>query len=310
LSPQKLALQKALYHRPTHHIPSHLVYHYTTRAGLEGILGDRAVRATHFRHLNDKREMDGGDSLLLSVAQALSEKPSQSIVTQFALKLYCELYPRMAVGKLFDWYVSCFSDLPDAQSQWRDYGDSGRGYALGFEFKLTEPVPGAPTIHLGLVLRRMEYDLIKSRRIVEREMARRFAILEKHVTNAALSDAAIAQLLHFGVGEIFKETGWLVLPVKNRRYKDEHEWRILAMPNAGAPAGIVKFRQRDGEAVPYVNVPLVPWPHEPIDIKSLCVGPNQDPVEGVREARELLSATGHDPNVVCVSTVGRFKIKP
>jgi hypothetical protein len=292
------ALRQALSRPLRHDFPPHLVYHYTTRAGLEGLLTERAIRATHFRHLNDKLEFEYGDNLVFGVAARMRTATELSAVQRDIRERFFGLHRDMYFSRLMDVYVACFTSLPDAPRQWQEYGDGGAGYAIGIEIREGKDVPGAPPTHLGAAVRKLEYDRSVSESTVQAALSELFATLEQHLANPILSAEARGALFDAGMGVIFQEVGPLVMRIKRAEYRAEREWRIIAMPNGDARDGLVKKRTTRGTEVPYVNFPLVVMPHDLLDVKSVCVGPRQDPVAGVRATQLLLEGLGYDPKVV------------
>ena len=88
------------------------LYHYTTRAGLLGILGSASLYAGHIDFMNDPTEGRYADELAASL-----ELPGGPIGRGFYAASY----------------VVSFSEDGDLLSQWQSYGERGRGYALGFD---------------------------------------------------------------------------------------------------------------------------------------------------------------------------------
>ena len=110
---------------------SHL-YHYTTLSGMRGILKDRALWYGHASSLNDPMEMQYGREIISNVLNDAMKRQEQEDIRVFQTRLLAEVE---AFGKnMFHTFVACFCDSGNLLSQWREYGDRGGGYCLGFAF--------------------------------------------------------------------------------------------------------------------------------------------------------------------------------
>lgn len=106
--------------------PPPVLYHYTTQAGLLGILESNCLWATAAQYLNDSSEYEYGLQL---IADRLSSTAKEAVDETVAAKL-AEIakdlspFPGVCV-------VSLTKD-GDLLSQWRAYGGRAGGVALGF----------------------------------------------------------------------------------------------------------------------------------------------------------------------------------
>src|SRR5262249_39209533 len=108
-----------------------LLYHYTTAAGLLSMLKSGHVWASESRYMNDPREFLHGAGVILEVIERLAKRrnPPQALLEiKAAVQAHVE-------EKLRNVRIFCMSFCTngDLLSQWRGYGDTGGGYALGFQ---------------------------------------------------------------------------------------------------------------------------------------------------------------------------------
>jgi hypothetical protein len=89
------------------------LYHYTRRAGLLGILSDRAIWASSARHLNDAHELEVGLEALVQVARELSETQDDHLA---GLLEAVNMHVPIAREEL-DAFVFSLSTDPDELSQ-------------------------------------------------------------------------------------------------------------------------------------------------------------------------------------------------
>lgn len=107
-----------------------VLWHYTNSAGLIGIVsGGPAIRATHYRFLNDTEELEFGFRMLTDLwdDQSAQLAPDQDLRDMVESAI---AYARSSTtGR--ELYVACASLARDSLAQWRGYA-GGNGYAIGF----------------------------------------------------------------------------------------------------------------------------------------------------------------------------------
>lgn len=141
------------------------LFHYTSEGGLFGILESQFLRATHWRHLNDKEEVHKFLELLPDLLRPALQKQYDALagtneILQILLKhganlksihrddsqnwansMYETLVSETPDKRLFEVFITSFC-TPDGDykevrnhgllSQWRHYGEKG-GYAIVFD---------------------------------------------------------------------------------------------------------------------------------------------------------------------------------
>lgn len=107
------------------------VYHYTTGAGLIGIIQSGTLRATQIACMNDAKELvHSVDELKAAIDK--HRKAGLSVDAEFILQRMLKLMdkPDPEVSGAF---IACFSEEDDDLSQWRAYGGGEGGYAIEFD---------------------------------------------------------------------------------------------------------------------------------------------------------------------------------
>jgi hypothetical protein len=105
--------------------PDKHLFHYTSTAGLSGILAAKAIFATHASFLNDTSEVQFGLNIVREELARFREIGVEDSV--------CDHLDRSFAGSAgYDFFVACFCESDDLVPQWRGYGADGAGYALGF----------------------------------------------------------------------------------------------------------------------------------------------------------------------------------
>ena len=109
--------------------PPEILYHYTTQAGLLGIVKDKEIWASHTQYLNDQREYLHAISLVKDAIEKIKGdyKSSQE------KDILSEMETGIEGNESMNVCVCSFSEDRDSLSQWRAYCDSSSGFALGFD---------------------------------------------------------------------------------------------------------------------------------------------------------------------------------
>jgi hypothetical protein len=294
-------MQRELITTSSEQPPAAPLFHYTSSVGLNGILREVKIRATHFMHLNDRHEMKAGEAIVLEVATELNE--SQSLTT--SAKLFCnefiKTFSKKPLTAMIDVYVASLTEDGNDLAQWRAYGGQGGGYSIGLDARAFGlPRGGSPDSTVGIWLERVVYDEKVMKDLVRTELDRLLNAVARYMdTYATRRGEDFAQVLFSsGMTVLFVQVGALVTRYKNPAFAGEHEWRIVATPASTAPSGTVKFDLRPGGIVPYVDVSLRRSDDEPFAVTHVYVGPTQDPDRGVRAAKQLVRDVGLDAGLV------------
>jgi hypothetical protein len=136
--------------------PGSTLYHYTSWAGLEGIVGNQQIWATDFRFLNDYSELSHGraqmvDALRQRAAAILDGPPRVEISADpgaqiddrpTLLNQVADQVEALGTQAGHGPYIVSFCEHRDLLSQWRSYGSSG--YAIGFDRQDLLRIPPQP----------------------------------------------------------------------------------------------------------------------------------------------------------------------
>jgi len=307
-----------------HKKPPGTLFHYTTAAGLLGIVEKAKLWATHFEYLNDPSEGRYAQELVARVLaeakkayEAKSEAPKEikagggiiGFVGQMITRVITK--PRVAdaiTGKLSildqhgGAYIACFCRNGDLLSQWRGYGGSGDGYALGFKPAILSSVGGGK-----VRLRRVIYDPRKQEALIKGWVQQLFDLQETAVNEGleiikakpaggtlqdmmrqfrARTDAAkqAAASLDTALERFGRFIAECLVSFKNPSYREEAEWRLIVF---GKEAGQIKYRAKEGNLIPYVELDLMaPSGNSPVN--KVSFGPTLEPRVTERALRMVL----------------------
>lgn len=109
--------------------PHDTLYHYTSLAGVMGIVDSGSLRATDIRFFNDAAEMKHAADLLLTVIAQREVAGTSN--PRLLPQLRKWLSHRLTDGHML--YVVCFTASGNLLSQWRSYCPTAKGVSLGFD---------------------------------------------------------------------------------------------------------------------------------------------------------------------------------
>ena len=265
-----------------------VLYHYTTTAGLLGIVQSREIWATSARFLNDREEINYSVQVILSVLEERREREKTAELENLLFALLKTLH--LFYGPMLP-YVTCFCRRGDLLSQWRGYSRGSGGVSIGFSVKDLVALRGrtVPIFTLVKVLYKppdqaaavgslIDHVTSACRRIVETEGPTAW----EHIRRTAIRYAS-AELALFAGG------------LKHPSFAEEQEWRLVALPG-GSGKGMPRFRESAGVLVPYVGLAFdggevdVAEKQRPLPIREVICGPSADPVWNRESIALLLKA--------------------
>jgi hypothetical protein len=252
------------------------LWHYTTAAGLHGILTSQQVWATDTRFLNDATEIQYGIDLFV---HALSQV---SVGRNGPTYRFLNGLTRDGAGVIRSFldgtmaaFVTCFCSQGDLLSQWRGYAaspDRSGGYALGFHSRQPQSwVQVAPGDH-DLRLRRVRYNRADQEATCQSFVYNLVEIFD-HDSTDLQSQNAFARILIDGLIEIATAS-------KHPSFEEENEWRVIYLRPTDQNPLVLNFRFADGLLIPYVQL-HVPEPTGAnagrLPVKQIMCGPTRDP---------------------------------
>jgi hypothetical protein len=250
-----------------------IIYHYCSSSTFKAILDGLAIRFSDIAMLNDSQESRWGYSVF--------EEAATRVITRIGVPEKAPIIDEAFVRKIDDIlspfqtrahpFISCFSRSRDDLSQWRAYGDDGRGFAIGFSAKgLLEAAP----VRL--------LDVIYNREAQIQEM-----MTAIWATSMAWNERPEASRER----EFFEDCTWLavgMLALKHPSFASEQEVRALHLIDVvaegqglkfgdskgfdGKPVQPVRFLVRDNHLVAYFDMPLV-RDGQGCCIKEVVLGP-------------------------------------
>lgn len=283
------------------------LYHYTSHAGLLGVIKSRGVWATDSRFLNDSTEIVHTLSSAKEMAGHIYMDDDYFAPLAYALRHALETMENQAV------FVTSFSEKPDLLSQWRGYCPGGAGVCIGFDkqelesycaqygYRLEKCVYERDVLLVRIqqivndcfaklpqpYVSRQQYDNLTSWEQVE--YAINYQSRLGHIPDQSANDA----ILH----DACRQLAMLAPLFKHDGFHEEAEWRIVATEPTDIP---LHFRPGPSYLCPYVEVGIL---EKKSTLKEVILGPNPNQRRAQTSVQMLLSFNGFDDVSVEVSSL-------
>jgi len=310
------------------------LFHYTGIGGLEGIIKNQTLRATHAAFLNDAMEIRAFEARLPEILRAPFEKfvansatqsranlvlieqrggkakAVEELVTGFVTGMYSALLGTEGVRPFAEPYVTSFCTASPGHiaqhgllSQWRAYGQDG-GYAIMFDTAKLELLLKEEGTKWGYDLFGGDviYSLDTEEKICE-ELGGDFDEIQSSIGQFLGSNGDAAKL-----EEIYYPFIRCACRYKHWGFHEEKEVRVIAIPPNRAlfaeqrTHGLVTEKKprrhfvRAGTPVPCIDLfdGITNLPDKPLPIIRIIVGPHRDKDKRRRGVENLLGQYGLD----------------
>jgi len=251
--------------------PNAPLYHYTDEEALKGILAQEKLWCFGHQHQKDRTEFEYS----LQIARRVIEEVGNS--TDAPTKHFCacliDLLNNNSFTAAFEFYFFSLSRHKDDPMQWRDYGQQGRGFAIGFAPTLFAPTEmtlkehANENLHVGRVIYGDAATEARHRLVIETAASITSGVAW---ANYSLRKAVspITYLRTMALEVIASQLIWNCLTAKHDDYANEREVRYIIM-NV-----IAKFdkHRKTFKGKTYVEAPL-PL-KAPGAVMQILVGPN------------------------------------
>jgi hypothetical protein len=274
------------------------LYHYTTLAGLKGIIESESIWFTDFRQLNDPSEIEHGIEVCRNVIRL--RKPGKDGRVRLFLDMLADFMRLDNFSRALEYFIGSFSQASDDLGQWRAYGDNGRGVAVGFPPHLfdiestTDKKPNEAAF-VGRVIYDLEASSNRHIKAIERAEDIFFDVANAHRNLLANKDIGIPFMQDFARAVIATPLIWNCLTSKHPAYKHEQEVRLIILGMRDKLRPYIQTRIRGADIVPYIpyKMPI----RKATSITRILVGPaaNADAERTLRTMLDSLSVQHEIP---------------
>ena len=241
-----------------------VLYHYTSREGLLGILKSGSLWASSCMFMNDIKEFSHASTMLKDAASVRLSRSSDWLHRQLlnhAQTLDTALDMRKQIA------VSSLSEDGDLLGQWRAYGRPGDSYAIGFD----GPALAKELQQHRVLLAPCVYSDSQQREAIDRTLD--VCLARASESGFTQADAA-AQPMPTGLLTLVSNTamGYIQTCVllKHPSFMEEREWRLVQL------GGAFKFRAGRSHLVPYAELAFGAQFYLGL-VKEVVIGPDGHP---------------------------------
>jgi hypothetical protein len=231
-----------------------ILYHYTTSAGLSGILSSGKIWTTEIHYLNDKGEIQLAFKYIRDEIESQKAGVNKTR-TDEELDIMLEA---LRIAEEINVSIASFTENGDQLSQWRGYGEIGNGYSLGFYAQaLLKTVQShtnfhfLPCIYEEQTQLKMVKELVDATPVLDIKSDPSYG--HSLIFRSAFGDAALS----------------LAAMIKSGGFKEEREWRLISPTLSFSEA---KFR--------FGNHTMIPFWEFDLDLiqslESIIVGPTPE----------------------------------
>lgn len=287
--------------------PSGTLYHYTSLAGLQGIIQSRSLRLSDNRYFNDASEVEHTSDLLLGAHNRRLEalwtdeqnrsESDKSIGTPMARSRKCvesrsnfdksirapmEQFINHLRNRLSEYPGVCvgsFTKNGNLLSQWRGYCPLFRGVSIGFDAERL----CAEAARQGFLIGKCVYSRQRQDEIAD-EVVRYLA--------QCIPDAYFLSKSSRGhVHELLR----LSVLLKHFAFEEEDEWRIVESPEPFSTPMPVEYREGKSMLIPSIRFQLPHSDDRQVDVEKVYLGPTQQPKLSLKSLSDYLDQCGASP---------------
>lgn len=219
-----------------------VLYHYTSREGLLGILKSGSLWASSCMFMNDIKEFSHASNMLKDAASVRSSRSSDWLHRQLlnhaqTLDTALDLRKQIAICSM--------SEDGDLLGQWRAYGRPGDSYAIGFDgLALAKELQ-----RQGVLLAPCVYSAPEQQDAIDRTLD----ICLARASKSGFTEAdATARPIPTGLATLVSNAAMCYIQtcvlLKHPSFMEEREWRLVHL------GGDFKFRPGRSHLVPYAEL--------------------------------------------------------
>ena len=256
-----------------------MLYHYTSEPGLTGILKEKKIWATKLLDFKDEKELEFKVNALKLFVSWFQERKQNGFGNPIWMSCLINLLNHQIYGKNSEdppLFVVCFTKDGDSAFHWNEYGDNGKGFALGLSHEAVQE-----QFHLAKVIYKQD------------ELEVKFQELWNSFNSKQPSAEATL--------EFFNQLMATAIAYKDEEFSKELEYRCFAtFPNDSGSNSMANVRSRNnGDR----SISFMLWPDEDLDpglVLEIVLGPKNTLTGSI--VSEMLTDAFGDQNQVKVSS--------
>ena len=220
-----------------------VLYHYTTRAGMFGIISSAKIWASSSQFMNDASEFKYSTQLIAEIATELKKSSNNWFEGQLlghAISLHTSDDLKKQV------FIFSLSEKDDLLSQWRAYGNTSDAYAMGFSSSMLTRTLSDHNILLSACV----YDRDTQVKIIKELIKAALYDFNSHKFSMAdIKDKRV----YVATSEASLAFIQAAVLIKHPSFAEEREWRLVRI---GWDGNNLKFRPASTHFIPYIELPI------------------------------------------------------
>ncbi len=269
-------------------IPLERLYHYTSFAGLLGIVDKRALWASDIRYMNDSAELKHTADLIRAEITRRIDAGHQrpELLNQFL----DWVTHRITNGHML--FASSFRANGNLLSQWRGYSRLGKGVSLGFNPEYILRCAAQQAFQIG----RCIYDCNHQASLIRQVVDAVESLAAEHDRNALQDNLSVDKSYRAVFQLIESDLLRIAAILKHPSFREEEEWRIVSPVVTDFVKAPVEFREGTSMLVPFIQFNLLEENASAIGIEHLFLGPTPNIIISMNSLAMFLSKSGIQPS--------------
>lgn len=248
--------------------PVDTLYHYTSFAGLLGIVTSGVLRASDIRYMNDSAELRHTLNLLQT---HVTDRINQGTDNPRLLNQLLDwLSHRIVSGSML--FGGSFRANGNLLSQWRGYSKHGKGVSLGFDPAFIRSCAEHQRFQVGKCL----YEAGQQKALIEQIVD----AVEITVRQAEEDEEPIPHprdnAYHYGFERVEGDLLRIASVLKHPSFEEEQEWRIVSPVITDFPDASVHFREGTSMLIPFYEFQLTDGDNRCLQLDHVYLGPTSN----------------------------------
>jgi hypothetical protein len=281
-----------------------VIYHYTSAEALLSILHSGILRARSFIYLNDSSEVTYGRELVEKVIEENLLIEKKGIRNVFLNDLLSWFIPKALSSDLdlgSDLYVTCFCKDGNQLSQWRAYGSSSGGVAIGLDTEsMRSKIYWIGNVH---------YDVRYQKNVIQRKIQRAFESIDQLIPFINQNDTSYnSEILEQFCRHLTNVLMNKICFFKDVAFDEEQEVRAVCwIDDIKHSINEVDFDSVKNHIASYIELIVgEPNPNYPpkLAIRKIWVGPSPNQDQLLKTLKRMLYKFGYNYDVkICPSKI-------
>ena len=248
--------------------PAERLWHYTDTLGLEGIIRNRSIRLSHPGFLNDPSELQYADSVysdMLRLVGGVQGGLEEKFVAGFREYEKTERFDPP--------FVASFCEDHDHLELWRQYGDDGNGFALGFRMRELQEIAKRQLEKVGIsdwiYIYRTLYDKNEQHDLASKILNFTLGKYRKIHESGKGDNASAIEVVY---GSLRTAFDFFIPFLKHPCYANERENRLV-LHGDSVPRNKIQFQARRGYLKPYLDFTIAAESGD-LPLDTVVLGPS------------------------------------